>query len=145
MNSVSTQCRLEDRTLPGACLGLLLLLILIKVIFGLSQHRHLDALDLLIQLVLAAGLIYLVVSGRSSLWTIVVVPSGIRMERDGTVLYEGPSGNVQIVDEDRAIMTLRSSGGSSFQFPRRRVFHKVLSKIGVQQQPTGEQAGAQNP
>jgi hypothetical protein len=61
------------------------------------------------------------------------------MERDGTVLYEGPSGGIQIVDEDRGIMKLRSNGGSSFQFPRRRVFHKVLSQIKVQQQPTCEQ------
>lgn len=139
MNSVSTRCRLEDRILPGACFGLVVSVILIKVIFGLSQHRHLDILDLLIQLALATALFYLIVSGRSSLWTIVEVPSGFRMERDGTVLYEGPSGGIQIVDEDRGIMTLRSSGGSSFQFPRRRVFHKVLSQIKVQQQPTCEQ------
>lgn len=138
MNSVSTRCRLEDRIFPSACFGLVVALILIKVILGLSQHRFLDVLDLLIQLALAAGLFYLVASGRPSLWTIVEVPSGIRMERDGTVLYEGSTGGIRIVDEDRAIMTLRSSGGSSFQFPRRRVFHKVLSQLELQEQTTGE-------
>lgn len=139
MNSVSTRCRLEDRILPGACFGLVVSVILIKVILGLSQHRQLDILDSLIQLALATGLFYLTVSGRSSLWTIVEVPSGIRMERDSTVLYEGPSGGIQIVAEDRGVMTLRSSGGFSFQFPRRRVFHEVLSHIEVRQQPTGDQ------
>lgn len=138
MNPVSTRCRLEGRILPGACFGLVVSGILTKVILGLSRHRDLDILDLLIQLALAAGLFRLIVAGRSSLWTIVEVPGGIRMERDGTVLYEGLSGGIQIVDEDRGIMTLRAGGGPSFQFPRRRAFHKILSRIAVRQQPSGE-------
>lgn len=138
------RCRLEDRTLPGACLVLVATVILTKVILALSQHRSLDVLDLLIQLALATGLFHLIVSGRSSLWTIVEVPGGIKMERDGTVLYEGPVSEIQIVDEDCGIMTLRSSGGSSFQFPRRRVFHEIVSQIVVPQHPIGEQAAGYN-
>jgi hypothetical protein len=126
--------------LPGACFVLVVSVILVKAILGLSPHRHLDILDLLIHLALATGVFYLLISGRRSRWTIVEVPIGIKMERDGTVLYEGPVSGIHIVDEDRGVMTLRSRGGSAFQFPRRRVFHKAISQIATQQQqPPGEQ------
>lgn len=145
MRSLSTRCWLQDKTLPVAYFVLVVVVILTKVVLGLSYHRDVDILGLLAQLAFATGLFFVVVSGRPSIWKIVEVPSGIRMERDGAVLYEGPSSGIQIVEEDRGVMTLRSSGGSSFQFPRRRVFHEVVSQITVLHQepvkPAGTAAG----
>ena len=140
MNPLSARCRLKDRTLPGAGFVLLMMLTLIKASSGFNQHRISDILDLVIHLLLAFGLLYLAISGRSCLWTIIEGTCGIRMARDGVILYEGPAGGIQIVHEDRGVMTLRSSDGVEFQFPRRRAFHQIISQIGAQPQIPGEQA-----
>lgn len=113
------------------------MVILIKVVLGVCRDRDLDIMELLIHLTLAAGLFYSLFSGRSSLWTMHEVPAGIRMERDGVVLYEGPASGIRIVDEDRGVMSLRSGEGSAFLFPRRRVFHPMISRFGSQPQAPG--------
>jgi hypothetical protein len=115
--------------LPGACFGLVVLLILVRTILGLTGRSPFDLLDILIQVALAAGLFYPIVSGTSSLWSIVEVAGGIRMERDGAILYEGPIDGLHVAGEAQGVMLLRSGDGSAFQFPRRRVFHEVLSRI----------------
>lgn len=137
MSSVSIRCRLEDRTLPGVVFGLVVMLILLKVGVGLYRNREVDVLECLLHFALAGGLFYSLVSGRCSLWSMVEVPAGIRMERDGVVLYEGPASGLRIVDEDRGVMTLRSGEGSAFLFPRRRVFHAVISRFAAESQASG--------
>ncbi len=130
MKSVSIRTRLEDKTLPWICFVLVVFGILVKLISELSQHRQLDMPDLLIQVALATGFFYLIIHGRPSLWTISEVSSGIRIERDGAVLYEGPPSGIKVIDEDRGIMTLRSGrDGPSFLFPRRRAFNEFISQI----------------
>lgn len=115
--------------LSGACFGLVSVLIFFKALLCFMGNRSFDLVDFLIQVVLATGLFHAVVSGKSSLWSIVEVAGGIRMERDGAILYEGPIDGLHVAGEAQGVMILRSGNGSAFQFPRRRVFHDVLSRI----------------
>lgn len=136
MQSVSIRCRLKSRMLPGLLFVVIVILITIQAVLGFSGNRDwdlLDMLDLLIRVVMAAVLFYLIVSGRKSLWTMSESTSGIRIEKDGSILFDGPFGDIQIIDEEKGVMTLRSADGSSFLFPRRRVFHAFLIKIATTQ------------
>ncbi len=126
--------------IPSVCFVLLVIMIFLKGIRGFSDHRYVDVLDSLFYITLATGFFYGSVSGKSSLWTIAEAEKGIRIERDGTVLFDGPIDDLQIIDEERGVMSLRSCHGSAFLFPRRRIFHEFLSQIPEKQIATTEKA-----
>jgi len=130
MSVMSTRCSLESRAFPLICLALVILSITTKLVLGLNRHGIIALLDFLIELAMATGLFLLIVSVRASLWTIIETPTNLRLEKDGIVLYDGPPCGPVIVREDRGVMTLRSQSGSEFLFPRRRVFHAVVSRLG---------------
>jgi hypothetical protein len=115
--------------LSGACFGLVVLLALVKTILGFTGRSPFDLLDFLAPVILAVGLFFSIGSGKSSLWSIVEVAGGIRMERDGAILYEGPIDGLHVVGEAQGVMILRRCDGIAFQFPRRRAFHEVISRI----------------
>lgn len=133
MKSMSIRCRHESRWLTGICLVLIALLLLIELIGWLYGHRDLDWVDFLYRLPLLGLLFHTTFSGHSSLWVISEAANGFRFERDGVVLFEGGIAELEVIDEEKGVITLRRRGGVSFLFPRRRVFHEVLSQIALQQ------------
>ena len=126
-------------TAPAICFAIAIAAILLKAAILFVNHS-LDVFDLAISLAIATGLLFMTAPAGSSLWTIAEGTFGVRLERDGTVLYEGPLHDLLVIDEDRAVMTLRPTGGAAFLFPRRRVFHSVLSRIADGNPPEVEHA-----
>ncbi len=121
--------------LPGLALCGVLVMVWIQTCQIARLHRTWDYLELTFYLMLAVWLFYLIVGGRSARWTITQCALGIRMDRDGEVLYEGSQDHLEIVSEDCGVITFLSADGSTFEFPRRREFHSILSKIGPRNNP----------
>jgi len=134
MEPISTRCRLKNRALPGLALCGVLVMVLIQTCQAPRLHRPWDFPRLLFFLLRLGWLCYLTVGGRSAQWTITQGAFGTRMERDGQILFEGSQDQLEIVGEDRGVITFRAADGSTFEFPRRRVFHPILSEIGQQSQ-----------
>jgi hypothetical protein len=128
---MAARCRLEGTMLSSVCLVVCVTVVLFKVMVGLGRFGRVDVLDVMLELALIVGLYGMVLfSGRSSFWTIDEAASGVRMERDGMLLYEGPISGLSVIKEDCGVMTLRAGDdGPAFLFPRRREFHSVLSRI----------------
>lgn len=130
MEQVSIYCRLHNRALPALGLCCVLISVGIQIRQIVRLHRIWDWCELGAFLAFGGWLLYLIVATRPMRWTILHGEFGIRLERDGTLLFEGPLDQLEIMEEDSGVIVFRPRGGASFEFPRRRVFQPILSRIG---------------